>query len=114
MPSHFSRGDFATPWTTARQAPLSTGFSRQDNWNGLPRPPPGDIPDPGIKPTSLKSPALAGMFFTTTTTWEAIYIHILLIILFHYSLLQDIVLYSRTSLFICFIYNSLYQPVSNS
>ena len=61
MPSHFSCGDFATPWTTARQAPLSTGFSRQDNWNGLPCPPPGDIPDPGIKPTSLKSPALAGM-----------------------------------------------------
>ena len=44
---------FATPWTTARQAPLSMGFSRQECWSGLPFPSPGDLPDPGIKPTSL-------------------------------------------------------------
>ena len=73
LPSHFSRVRlFATPWTIARQAPLSTGFSRQEYWSGLPCPPPGDIPDPGIKPTFLKSPALAVMFFTTRTTWEAL------------------------------------------
>ena len=48
---------FATPWTVARQAPLSTGFSRQEYWSGLPGPPPGELPDPGIEPTSLMSPA---------------------------------------------------------
>ena len=42
----------ATPWTVACQAPLSTGFSRQEWWSGLPFPTPGDLPDPGIKPTS--------------------------------------------------------------
>ena len=41
---------FATPWTEARQAPLSVGFFRQEHWSGLPRPPPGDLPDLGIKP----------------------------------------------------------------
>ena len=44
--------------------PLSKGFSRQGYWSGLPCPPPRDIPDPGIQPESLTSPALAGMFFT--------------------------------------------------
>ena len=53
---------FETLWTVACQAPLSIGFSRQ-NWSGLPCPPPGDLPDPGIKPTSLMSPALTGRFF---------------------------------------------------
>ena len=48
-----------------------TGFSRQEYWSGLPYPPPGSLLDPGIKPTSLMSPALAGGFFTTSTTWEA-------------------------------------------
>ena len=42
----------ATPWTAARQAPLSMGFSRQEYWSGLPFPSPGDLPDPGIKPGS--------------------------------------------------------------
>ena len=46
---------FATPWGVARQAPLSMGFSRQEYWSGLPCPPPGELPDPGIKP---RSPAL--------------------------------------------------------
>ena len=58
----------ATPWTVACQAPLSMGFSRQEYWSGLPSPPPGDFPEPGIEP---KSPALAGRFFTTSVTWEA-------------------------------------------
>ena len=63
--------DSLTPWTVARQAPLSMGFPRQEYWRGLPCPPPGDLPDPGIKPSSLTSPALAGRFFTTSTSWEA-------------------------------------------
>ena len=49
---------FATLWTVARQAPLSMGFPRQENWNGLPFPPPEDLPDPGIEPVSPVSPAL--------------------------------------------------------
>ena len=53
---------FATPWTVTHQAPLSTGFSRQEYWSELPFSSPGDILDPGIKPMS---PALAGRFFTT-------------------------------------------------
>ena len=65
---------FATPWTVAHQAPLSMEFSRQEHWSGLPFPPPGDLPDPGIEPTSLLSPALAGRFITTgppgKPSWE--------------------------------------------
>ena len=58
MLSHFSRVQFfATRWTVARQAPLSVGLSRQEYWNGLPFPPPGDLPDPGIKPASPRSSA---------------------------------------------------------
>ena len=48
------------------------GFSRQEYWSGLPCLPPGDLPHPGIKATSLMSPALAGGFFTTSNTWEAV------------------------------------------
>ena len=65
---------FVTPWTIARQAPLSTGFSSREHWSGLPFPPPGDLPDPGKECTSLMSPALAGGFFTTGITWEALQI----------------------------------------
>ena len=57
---------FATPWTVACQASLSMGFSRHEYWNGLPFLSPGDLPDPGIKPASPVSPALAGKFFTTS------------------------------------------------
>ena len=65
----FSRARlFVMPWTAAHQAPLSMRFSRQEYWSGLPCPPPGDLPDPGIEPASLMSPALAGRSFTT---WEA-------------------------------------------
>src|SRR5574341_945454 len=56
---------FVTLWTVAHQAPLPMGFPRQEYWNGLPFPSPGDLPDPRIEPTSLVSPALAGRFFTT-------------------------------------------------
>ena len=62
---------FANPWAVAHQAPLSLEFPRPEYWSGLPFPPPGDLPDPGIKPASSESPALTGMFFTTSTTWEA-------------------------------------------
>ena len=62
---------FATPWTVTHQAPLSMGLSRQEYWNGLPCPPPVDLPNPGIEPESLLSPALADGFFTTSATWEA-------------------------------------------
>ena len=55
---------FVTLWTVARQASLSLGFSR-------PCPSPRGLPDSGIKPASLTSPALAGWFFTTSVTWEA-------------------------------------------
>ena len=56
---------FATPWTVALQAPLSMGFPRQEYWNGLPFPTPGDLPNPEIKPMSPASPALASGFFNT-------------------------------------------------
>ena len=59
---------FATLGTVALQAPLSMGFSRQEYLSG---PPPGNLPDSGIECTSPVSPALAGEFFTTSTTWEA-------------------------------------------
>ena len=52
----------AVPWTTTHQAPTSMGFSRQEYWNGLPLPPPGDVVDPGIE---LGSPSLASGFFNT-------------------------------------------------
>ena len=51
---------FVIPWTASYQTPLSMGFSRQEYWNGLPLPSPGDLSDPGIKPVC---PALAGGFF---------------------------------------------------
>ena len=57
-------------WTIAHQAPLSLGFSRQEYWSGLPSPSPGDLPNPGIEPASLMSPALEGGLFATSTTWE--------------------------------------------
>ena len=56
MPSHV--WFFATPWAVAHQTPLSLGFSRQEQWSGLPCPPPGEHPDPGMQPESPASPAL--------------------------------------------------------
>ena len=61
---------FVTQWTAAYHVHLFMGFSRQEYWSGLPCPLPGDLPDPGIEPASLMSPALTGEFFTTSTTWE--------------------------------------------
>ena len=56
---------FATPWTVAHQVPLSMGFSRQEYWSKFPIPTQRDLPNPGIKPASPASPALAVRFFTT-------------------------------------------------
>ena len=64
---------FGTLWTVARQAPLSMGFSRQEYWSGLPFPSRVDLLIPDSEPTSLMSPALAGGFFTTRVTLEALY-----------------------------------------
>ena len=63
---------FVIPWATSCQALLSMEFSRQEYWSGLWFPPPGDLPDPGIEPVSLASPALAGSFFTNYATWQAL------------------------------------------
>ena len=78
MLSRFSHVQlFATPWTVAHQAVMSMGFSRQEYWGGelCPSPGglsnPGNLPNPGTEPMFLVSPALAGRFFTTSTTWEA-------------------------------------------
>ena len=63
---------FVTLWTVDPQAPLSIGFSRQEYWSWLPWPPPGDLPDPGIKTASLSLLYWQACFFTTRVTWEAI------------------------------------------
>ena len=56
------------PWTAACQVPLPMGFSRKECWSGLPFPPPGELPDPGVEPTLPVSPTLAGRFFTIEPT----------------------------------------------
>ena len=62
---------FANPKDCCPPGPLSIGFSRQKYWNRLSFPSPGYLPDPGVKPMSLTSPALAGRFFTSSATWKA-------------------------------------------
>ena len=66
---------FAISWTVALQAPLSMGFPRQEYWSGLPIPPPGDLLNSGIESAALGATALAGGFFTTSTTWKALRLH---------------------------------------
>ena len=63
---------YPIPGTVAHQAALSIEFSRQEYWSRLPSPSPGYLPNPGIEPVSLMSPALAGRFFTISATWEAL------------------------------------------
>ena len=58
------------PMDYSHQALLFMGVSRQEDWSGLPWPPPGDLPDPGIEPRSFMSPALADGCFITSATWE--------------------------------------------
>ena len=60
---------FVTVWTVALMAPLSLGFCRQEYYNGLPFPTPGDLPNPGSELASL-FPALTGGFFITSSPWE--------------------------------------------
>ena len=67
---------FETPWTVAHQTPLFMEFPRQEYWSRLPFSSPGHLPDAGIEPMSLTSPALVGGFFTTSATWKAPLDHI--------------------------------------
>ena len=72
MVSHFTAVQlFATLWIMACQFLLSVGFSRQEHWSGLPCPPPGNLPNPGMELISLTLPALTGRFLTRSATWEA-------------------------------------------
>ena len=66
-----SHPTLCNPMPCSPPGPLSTGFSRQECWSGLLCPPPGDLPDPGVDPAVLRSPAFASTFFPTSTTWEA-------------------------------------------
>ena len=67
-----------TPWTIGHQAHLSMEFSRQEYWSGLPFPPPGDLPDPGMKLASPASLALAGRFFSTEPLGKPLQMYIIL------------------------------------
>ena len=58
----------ASVWAVTRQAPVSLRFSRRERQSRLLFPPPGNLPDPGVQPASLVSPALAGRFFTSRVT----------------------------------------------
>ena len=69
------RSTYTTLWTVAWQDSLSRRFSLEEYWNGLPCSSPGNLPDPGIKLASPKSPALASGFFTSSTTLEALNQH---------------------------------------
>ena len=71
-----------TPWIADCQAPLSMGLAQQEYWSGLPFPPPGDLPDTGIKPTSPVSPALAGEFFTTLPERPFQFVTVLILLFF--------------------------------
>ena len=74
MLSHFSRiGIFANLQTVACQAPLFMGFSRQENWSGLPCPPQRDLPNPGIEPASPVSPALQVDYLPTESLGKCLY-----------------------------------------
>ena len=82
-----------TPWTVALQALLSLEFSRQEYWSGLLFSTPGDLPDPGIKPTSLASPELAGGFFTIV-----VFIHLSSISVFVFIVTLTLILPSSLQL----------------
>ena len=87
---------FVTQWTTAHQAPLSLEFSIQEYWSGLPCPPPGDLPNPGIKPTSVMSPALAAGSLPLALP---IVLYIFWILISYQIWLENIFSYSIGSLF---------------
>ena len=116
---------FATPWNVAWQAPLFMKFSRQEYQSGLPFPSRGDLPDSGIQPASLQSPALPGRFFTTVPPGKPIslslYVFLPLYILicsfliyFSYALVTNWVsIYVYLGLFLGFPYcfSGLFFPV---
>ena len=80
MLSRFSCVRFCgSPWSVAHRVPLSTGFSRQEHWSGLPFLPPGDLSDPRIESRSLMFPAFTGWFFTTRATLEAQHLPFILV-----------------------------------
>ena len=84
--------------------------SRQEYWIGLPFPPPGDLPDPGIEPMSLASPALAGMFFTSSATWEATeYIYMCMYITFVFYIYIYIYTHTHTSSTLLMTYEYISQ-----
>ena len=103
---------FTTLQTIARQALLSIGFSRQECWSELLCPPPGNLPDPRMKPASYLSPALAGGFFTSSTSWEARcgVLHWLIINWFSYV---ELSLHSRNKSHLVIVFN-LYRMLLNS
>ena len=75
VPVCSAMSDSVTPWTIACQAHPSMEFSRQEYWSGLPFPPPGDLPNPGIFQTHIPvATALAGRFFTTEPPWKPVYL----------------------------------------
>ena len=81
MFSHQVMSDSVSPQTVAHQAPLPMGFPRQEDWSGLSFASPGDLPDPGIEPVSLASPALADGIFTTALPGKPLTVFILLVLL---------------------------------
>ena len=81
---------FVILWTVAHQAPLSTGFSRQEHQSGWPCPPPGVLPDPGTEHVSLMSPIVAGRFYIYTHTYLLTYTYMLGLCLSSISLAQII------------------------
>ncbi|KAI4549139.1 hypothetical protein MG293_001469 [Ovis ammon polii] len=84
--SRFSRVRLcATPETAAHQDPPFLGFSRQEHWSGLSFPSPGDLPYPGIKPTSLASPVSAGGFFAAEPPGKPLMTLLLLLLLSRFS-----------------------------
>ena len=103
-----------TQWTVARQVPLSTGFSRQEYWSGLPCPSPRDLLNPGIEPVSPEASALAGGLFTTEPLKKPsyTYTHILFFRLFsiigYYKIMTIFpVLYSKTLLLVPYLFHIL-------
>ena len=100
---------FATSRTVACQTPLSMGSSRQEYCSGLPYLPPGDLPDLGIKPMSLVSPALAGGFFTISATWETLRSTIV-----DFKLIRVLILHPSSSPLFCGNSVSSHPQASNS
>ena len=94
------------PWTVAHLAPPSMGLARQEHCSGLPCPPPGDLPDPGVKPESLGPPALAGELLYHCATWEA---------LLHCAVLFKVPFYKieNVFIFVCFLHIIYVKSIIN-